>query len=133
MDPQRTSDAFMFARPEIRENTSTLTECEIRQRFFFCAFIAYRLTEEDMLLKIAENAPKKKNGTFARNKVFRIASSGMAVQPDKVLELVGKATADHAMTLSAEFRTLSEEEVVLLENDFLSNNQAEFDLGRYYK
>lgn len=133
MDPNCRSDAAQYARPEFREDTTNLTEEGYRQRLMFLSYAAYKIAEESVLRQIATEAPRKKNGTLAKNKIFRIAASGIAKYPDQVLQIIGKATTDTTLTISAVFRTISSEEVKLMENDFVCCHPEIFEIEKYLK
>lgn len=135
MDPERTSDAFMFARAEVGPNATVLSEEEFKKRFSFLIYLAYKIADEKALKQIADEMPKKKNGTFAKNKILRLASSCLVIKGDEddyILEIVAKPASDTDLTVSAAFRSMNEEEVLELEEDFVSTHPDIFNLGAYY-
>ena len=70
IDPNRTSDAFMYAEPELdEEKVVALSTEEKLDRYAWFVAICNKVAETDILNFILENAPKKKNGTFAKNKL----------------------------------------------------------------
>lgn len=122
-DPNHRSDAFMYAAPEIDDkNAPKLGDASAKRRFLIMAYIAEKLLDKAVIEKISEEMPKKKDGSFAKNKILRIASSGIAQYPCEILEIFAKADGDDSFVVTADFRKFSHEEVALLENDFISRN-----------
>lgn len=122
-DPNHRSDAFMYAAPEIDDkNAPKLGDASAKRRFLIMAYIAEKLLDKAIIEKLAEEMPKKKDGSFAKNKILRIASSGIAQYPCEILEIFAKADGDDSFVVTADFRKFSHEEVALLENDFISRN-----------
>ncbi len=121
-DPNRRSDAFMYAAPEIDENTPRLDEKSAKRRFLIMAHIAEKLLDDAVIKKLVDEMPRKKDGTFAKNKILRIASSRITKSPCDILEIFAKADTDTSFAVTAEFRKFSSEEVSLLEIDFISRN-----------
>jgi hypothetical protein len=121
-DPNRRSDAFMYAAPEIDENTPRLDEKSAKRRFLIMAHIAEKLLDDAVIKKLVDEMPRKKDGTFAKNKILRIASSRIVQFPCDILEIFAKADTDTSFAVTAEFRKFSSEEVALLEFDFISRN-----------
>ena len=78
--------------------------------------------DEKVLKKLADEMPRKKDGTFAKNKILRIASAGIVQDPCEILEIFAKADTDTSFVVAADFRRFSSEEVALIENDFISRN-----------
>lgn len=122
-DPNHRSDAFMYAAPEIdNKNAPKLGDESAKRRFIIMAYIAEKLLDKAVIEKLAEEMPKKKDGSLAKNKILRIASSGIAQYPCEILEIFAKADGDDSFVVTADFRKFSHEEVALLENDFISRN-----------
>lgn len=122
-DPNHTSDAFRYASPEIDDkNAPRLSVESSKRRYLIMGYIAEKLLDKAIIEKLTEEMPKKKDGSFAKNKVLRIASSRIAQYPCEILEIFAKADADDSFVVTADFRKFSHEEVALLENDFISRN-----------
>lgn len=122
IDPNRRSDAADFATPEVDEKAPELDVDSQKRRFLITAHIAEKLLDDAVIKKLTDEMPKKKDGTLAKNKILRIASSRIVMAPREILEIVAKADTDTSFTVSLEFRKFSTEEVTLLENDFISRN-----------
>ena len=92
-DPERRSDEFMYAAPELdTEKVRTLSMDEKMDRFAWFVSICNRLTDPKLLELIIERAPKKKDGTFARNRLTVIAAMPVVFSPYmNYYEVVGKA------------------------------------------
>lgn len=128
-DPYQGSDAFMYATPEIDyENTPMLSYESSKRRYLIMGYIAEKLLDKTVIEKLVEEMPKKKDGSFAKNKIFRIASSRITRYPCEILEIFAKADTDDSFVVTADFRKFSHEEVVLLENDFITRNSNILDL-----
>ncbi len=121
-DPNHHSDAYDIAAPEVDENAPRLDKDSAKRRFLIMAYIAEKLLDEKVIKKLADEMPRKKNGTFAKNKILRIASAGIVKDPCEILEIFAKADTDTSFVVAADFRRFSSEEVALLENDFISRN-----------
>ncbi|MEE1136968.1 MAG: leucine-rich repeat domain-containing protein [Acutalibacteraceae bacterium] len=123
IDPNRRSDAFAFATPEIdNEKAPRLGRDSAKRRFLIMAHIAEKLLDDKIIKKLVDEMPRKKDGTFAKNKILRIASSRIVQFPCDILEIFAKADTDTSFAVTAEFRKFSSEEVALLEFDFISRN-----------
>ena len=112
-DPNRTSDAFLFCEPELDTDAiSPLTMEDKLDRFACFVAVCNRIAEPDMLEYILENAPKKKNGTLAKNKLTVIAALPIVFGAEmRYYEIVGKAKTDNSMELSVHERRFSDEEL----------------------
>lgn len=111
-DPERRSDAFMYAKPELdTEKVRTLSMDEKMDRFAWFVSICNRLTDPKLLELIIEQAPKKKDGTFARNRLTVIAAMPVVFFSFMdYYEIVGTAKDDTHLQLSIRRRTFSEDE-----------------------
>ena len=113
IDPNRTSDAFMFCEPELdTDAVSPLAMEDKLDRYAWFVAICNRVAEQDMLEYILENAPKKKNGTFAKNKLTVVAALPIVFYAEmSYYEIVGKAKTDNTLELSIQERKFSDEEL----------------------
>lgn len=121
-DPERRSDAFMYAKPELdTEKVRTLSMDEKMDRFAWFVSICNRLTDPKLLELIIEQAPKKKDGTFARNRLTVIAAMPVVFFSFMdYYEIVGTAKDATHLQLSIRRRTFSEDEWLRTKsNDFL--------------
>ena len=135
-DPNRTSDAFMFAEPELDEKMVTPLDVEEKlNRYAWFVEICNRVADQEVLSYILENAPKKKNGTFAKNRLTVVAAMPVVFGTYmSYYEIVGKAKNDCFLELSVQERTFSEDEWVKTKDNiflsFLENGNEEGDLPR---
>lgn len=121
-DPERRSDEFMYAAPELdTEKVRTLSMDEKMDRFAWFVSICNRLTDPKLLELIIERAPKKKDGTFARNRLTVIAAMPVVFSPYmNYYEVVGKAKDDTHLQLSIQCCTFSDDEWLKTKsNDYL--------------
>ena len=111
-DPNRRSDAFLYAEPELdEEKVSALGMEEKLDRFAWFVTVANKVAQEDVLAFILENAPKKKNGTFAKNKLTVVAALPIVFGSYLgYYEIVGKAKTDNRIEIMIQERRFSEDE-----------------------
>lgn len=114
MDPQCHSDAFMFTEPMLDEEKVTPLDMEEKlDRYAIFVDIVNKAAEPEVLDFILENAPKKKNGTFAKNKLTVIAAYPVVISHGgsmRYFELVGKAKTDNLLEITVQERGFSPEE-----------------------
>ena len=127
-DPGQHSDAADYAKPEIDWDAPKLSAEQKALRFLLLAKAADTLLQGDYLKEIIAAMPKKKNGALMKNRVTRIASGNMVSKEAKVLELAAKADTETSIVLFADFRSFSQEELSLLENDYLSTHVSALGL-----
>ena len=128
-DPGQHSDAAYYATPEIDWDAPKLSAEQKALRFLLLAKAADTFLQGEYLKEIVAAMPKKKNGTLMKNRVTRIASGNMVTKEAKVLELAAKADSDTSIVLFADFRAFSQEELALLENDYLSTHVSALGLN----
>ena len=121
-DPNRRSDAYLYAMPELDEkNVTPMKEEEKADSFAWFVAIANKVAQPETLAFILNHASKKKNGTFAKNRLTVIAA--LPVVFGKFLsyyEIVGKAKTDTLLEVTIQERRFSEEEWDRTEdNEFL--------------
>lgn len=111
-DPNRGTDAYLFTEPELdEEKVSALDMEEKMDRFAWFVAVANKVAQEDILTFILENAPKKKNGTFAKNKLTVVAALPIVFGSWLgYYEIVGKAKTDNLIELTIQERRFSEDE-----------------------
>ena len=76
--------------------------------------------------------PRKKDGTFYKGRLLRIACTGF-VKSESIPQIYAKADEDDAITISAACKSISEEELRKFEKDFVSTHQDLFRLQEYRK
>ena len=89
-----------YADPEF--NTKELKELdseELKKRVDFIVAVANLINNQETMEAIVAAATKKKNGTFYKGRVVKIASSGIACGGDRVYAIVAKAKNDLTMSV----------------------------------
>lgn len=122
IDPNRGSDAYLYANPELDITKVTpLSQDEKDKRFSRFVEIANMCSRDDVLKVILEKAPKKKNGMFAKNKLTVVAALPIVFGAEmRYYEIAGKAKDDNLLELTIQERRFSEEEwLKTKEIDFL--------------
>lgn len=151
----QTSDAFNYANAVVNPWTDKLSEHVAKRRHSFIYSIAHILSQETNLIKIAECFPSKKDGTFNKSKVYRIACDVMVRRPggeikpkgynrgthmyrllDKltqndIFEIYAKAKDDTTLNVYAGYRINNEFECEYLKDDYLSQHYKELGLDKY--
>lgn len=124
-DPNFRSDAYDLATPEFSEGNRISDETAER-RFLFLKAVGAMLQQPDILEALVRFAPKKKNGTFYKNRVVRIASSMVAHYPNTVFEITGRLKDDTRMYVAFEEAAVTPENYEKSRDDFVSNNWEMF-------
>jgi hypothetical protein len=111
-DPNRGSDAYLYALPELDEDkVAPINPEEKMDRFAWFVAVATKVAQPDMLAYILENAPKKKNGTFVKNKLVVVAALPIVFGAELgYFEIAGKAKTDNLLEITIQERRFSEEE-----------------------
>ena len=92
-----------FASPEFnKEEIVRLTEGQIKNRNAFIIAVANLINNQETMEAIVHAAAKKKNGTLHKNRVVKIASTGIAYFDDKVYAIVARAKTDTSMSITFE-------------------------------
>lgn len=130
VDPNYTSDAAYYARPMVDREAPTAAWSDVKNGFLFLSYIAFRLTDTDVLREVLAAMPRKKNGTFYKGRLLRIACPGF-VTSESIPQIYAKADGDDAITISADCKSISEEELEKFEKDFVSTHQELFQLSKY--
>lgn len=112
IDPNRGSDAFMYMEPELdEEKVVALTDEEKLDRYAWFVAVCNKIAETDILAFVLEKAPKKKNGTFAKNKLTVVAALPIVFSAEMgYYEIVGKAKNDNLLEITVQERKFSEDE-----------------------
>ena len=125
------SDAFAYATPQFKEGLTELPKEIIWQRKMFLIAVAALLETPEMAQKIAEYAPKKKDGTFYRNRVIRIANSRLAEWHSTTLGISARTKSDSLILVSIESLGEEPNELKTLQEDFINSNQDLFGFAKW--
>ena len=120
-DPNGHTDADLYATAEFLPGLPKLTDKEVEQRRAFTAAILTLLSDQKTIEVLAECAPRKKNGLFAKGRVFKIGLTGLA-EPynSELIEIVGKSKDETKMIVSVLGRNTSPDELEAWNQDFIS-------------
>ena len=137
-----TSDAWVYAKPVVDPETAMISaECAEKRYKLFSA-LTHLISKDEVLENICKLAPKKKNGTFHKGRVMRIASSGtVEVQGFKktdilysdntIWAILAKAETDDELSVYVEERRVNENELELIQKDFISSQWKALGLEKY--
>lgn len=109
-------------------STPKLDDADRQGRFAFLQYAASKLADEKILQDIVKNFPRKKDGSFNKREVMRIATGGFAKYPAHLFRIVAKAKSDSELTIYADYGTLSCKEVMKQEDGYLPNHLDLFEL-----
>ena len=110
-----------YADPEF--NTKELKRLdpeEFKQRSDFIVAVANLINNQETMEAIVAAATKKKNGTFYKGRVVKIASSGIADGTDRVYAIVARAKNDLTMSVTFEDVLCRDGDNAVWANDFVS-------------
>ena len=100
---------------------SRLSEAEFERRMRFIKAIGNLINDQPTMEAIVAAATKKKNGTLYKNRVLKIASSGIADFYGYVYAIVARAKTDTALSITfEELRCMEVEDNEKWANDFIS-------------
>ena len=92
-----------YADPQFdTDKLERLGEEEVKRRIDFIRAVANLINNPETLEAIINAAPKKKNGTFYKNKKMFIASSGVAGHKDSVYAIFGHTKTDTQISIKFE-------------------------------
>lgn len=123
LDPQmHTYDALggMYLDPDVK--IDELPRDEVLDRLAAFIAVCTRCAGDDVLQVILENAPKKKDGTLAKNRVFRIAAFDVICGTDMTYYML-RAAAKDDLTLDVTVKSETfapEKQMLSLKNEILS-------------
>ena len=110
-----------YADPEfVTDDIQNLGDDEAKRRLDFIRAVANLINNPETLEAIIMAAPKKKNGTFYKNKKYFIASSGIANFKDSVYAIVGIAKTDTQLSIKFEDITCKIGDNEKWDDDFIS-------------
>lgn len=132
VDPNYTSDAAYYAKPMIADEAPTADRKAGERGFSFMVYVAFCLMTENVLQEVIRAMPRKKNGTFYKGRLLRIACPGV-VNQESIPQIYAKADDDASVTISVDSRAISEDELLKFEQDFVSTHPELFRLPDYIK
>lgn len=120
-DPNCRSDGFLYVEPRLRDGASTIPSSEVEERVCFLKSVYRGLNNQEAAQKLAEYAPKKKNGFFYAAVYTRIACAGIANKDLKIPEIVAKAKDEKTLEVYVKSMEYTLEEVGKLNTGFLTS------------
>ena len=137
-----TSDAWVYAKPIVDPDAVTISKETAEKRYRLFTALTHLISREDVLENICKLAPKKKNGTFHKGRVMRIATTATveAAGHDKtnilysdhaIWAILAKAEADDELSVYVEQRRISDSELELIKRDFISSQWKALGLEKY--
>lgn len=99
---------------------SYLDEDVVKSRFDFLAAVANLLNDQPTMEAIVATAAKKKNGTLHKNRVLKLACSGVADCMNSVYALVARAKSDTSISILLEETRCYPGDNELWAEDFIS-------------
>lgn len=97
-----------------------LEENELKKRADFIIAIGNLINNQETMDEIVNAATKKKNGTLHKNRVLKIASSGVATPFNEVYAIVARAKTDTSISVTFETVLCRPGDNELWANDFIS-------------
>lgn len=118
-----------YAVPEFnRKKLNELTNEQIEQRSNFIIAVANLINNQETMEAIVNAAKKKKNGTLHKNRVLRIASSGIADYMDSVNAIVARSKSDLTISVTFEWVRCKPYDNDLWAEDFISTYHDGLDI-----
>ena len=117
--------------PVFQNDLKILPDDVIDRRKKFLLAVAALLETPEMALKIVEFAPKKKDGSFHRNRVVRIANSCLAGGWAFTLGIVGRIRADDELVISIGQLRERPRALETLKDDFINSNRDLFEFEKW--
>lgn len=103
-----------------RDKLDYLEEDELKKRADFIIAIGNLINNQETMDAIVNAATKKKNGTLHKNRVLKIASSGVATPFNEVYAIVARAKTDTSISVIFETVLCRPGDNELWANDFIS-------------
>lgn len=137
-----TSDHYMHVYALVSPNICALSDAIANRRKAFLVAIGHILSRDEIITNIVEKFPKKKDGTFNKAKIMRLASDGMIYREknglpgapglyNELYEIYAKAKDDTSLTISANFRPLTPTECECIFNDYIAHHCEELGINKY--
>ena len=133
----QTSDGWRYVSPAVDITAAQPIEySEYKRRLAFLNCIGFLICNEEIYKDIAKQMPKKKDGTFHKGRILRIASTAVVrseglFSDNKILEIVAKAETDDTIGLYANERGISEDEIASIYGDYVSTHWHQLGLDKY--
>lgn len=114
-----------YADPAFNDSMLTdLKKSQIEHRRLFAIAISNLINNQETIDAIADAAQKKKNGTFYKGRLVRIANIGIAQSPDRVWAIIGRAKTDDSMSITIEDVVVRAGDNEIWENEFILQDHA---------
>ena len=104
----------------VPQGTNRLTPDQVKHRLLMFVKLCNVCVCDEVLKLIIEKAPKKANGTFAKNRITRIATLCCLNYASEVFELVGIAKSDIEIEIKVREIGFNHKSMELIENDLIS-------------
>ena len=113
-------DTGSYIGYSVPRDTVILTDEQIHTRAMIFLKLCILCSEESVAKCIVEAAPKKKNGTFAKNRITRIATLFCSTSSCETTELVGIAKDDTEIQLAIRDASLNHQNIEAVYSDLAS-------------
>lgn len=104
----------------VPRGTKRMAASEVKHRVLLFVKLCNACASDDVLKYIVENAPKKANGTFTKNRITRIATLCCLNFSSEVFELVGIAKSDTEIEIKVREVGFNHKSMELIETDIVS-------------
>ena len=104
----------------VPRGTKSLTDAQVKHRLLLFVKLCTVCACDEVLKYIIEKAPKKANGTFAKNRITRIATLCCLSYASEVFELVGMAKSDTEIEVKIREIGFNPKSMELIANDIIS-------------
>ena len=123
-----------YSNPEFNTKVlSRLTEAQLEKRKGFLMAIANLINNQATMDAIVQAAAKKKNGTLHKNRVVKIACSGITGYCDRVYAIVGRAKTDTSMSITFEEVLCKPGDNEVWAKDFISTYHKDLPVSEVLK
>lgn len=104
----------------VPRGTKSLTDAQVKHRLLLFVKLCTVCACDEVLKYIIEKAPKKANGTFAKNRITRITTLCCLSYASEVFELVGMAKSDTEIEVKIREIGFNPKSMELIANDIIS-------------
>ena len=119
-----TNGEKQYAEPRFNiDELTKLNDEQLEERKAFMVAIANLINNQETMEAIVQAAAKKKNGTLHKNRIVRIACSGVADSYNRVYAIVARAKTDTTMAITFEGVLCKPGDNEVWVNDFVSTYQ----------
>lgn len=119
-DPEMTTDAYFFAKPEIDSTAPWLTSSIFEQHQFFWQILCSVVIKPPILEEIVSRLPKDNEGMLREQEKVIIACSGVVDESTKICVLVATAISPTQIKIKSQQREFSFDELRKIEEDIFS-------------